>query len=172
MSACHAFSTRLGWMALETDDRRLKRLVFGYANRRDALAALGVERANAITPAVEPLIDRLQRYAQGAADDFLDVDIVHAPRTPFARRVLEECRQIPLGETISYAELARRAGSPGAARAAGGVMASNQIPLIIPCHRVVGSGGRLGGYSAPGGLATKQRLLDLEAEARLVSLVC
>ena len=103
-------------------------------------------------------------------DDFADVEVDYQTRSAFRRHVLEFCRQIPSGETITYAELARRAGSPGAARAAGQVMANNLVPIIIPCHRVVGSGGALGGYSAPGGLATKRRLLALEAEGRLISM--
>jgi methylated-DNA-[protein]-cysteine S-methyltransferase len=83
----------------------------------------------------------------------------------FAGRVLEACRRIPFGETMSYADLADAAGSPRAARAVGNVMAANRIPLIIPCHRVVGAGNSLGGYSAPAGLAMKKRLLAMEAAA-------
>ena len=70
---------------------------------------------------------------------------------------------MPRGETVSYAELAGRAGSPNAARAVGGVMAGNRVPLLVPCHRVVGAGGRLGGFSAPTGVELKKRLLALEA---------
>lgn len=79
----------------------------------------------------------------------------------FARRVLEVVRRIPRGETRTYAQVAERAGYPGAARAVGRVMAQNPIPLLVPCHRVVYSDGRLGGYSG-GGPKTKRRLLALE----------
>ncbi len=88
----------------------------------------------------------------------LDVD----DKTEFTRKVLYACFQIPPGKTRSYKELAEQAGSPLACRAVGRVMATNSIPLFIPCHRVLGSGKSLGGFSAPGGLSTKQWLLDRE----------
>lgn len=83
--------------------------------------------------------------------------------TPFHREVLERCAQILAGQTLTYGQLAARAGRPRAARAVGSAMARNRWPLIIPCHRVVGSDGRLTGYSGNGGIETKRRLLGLEA---------
>jgi O-6-methylguanine DNA methyltransferase len=79
----------------------------------------------------------------------------------FTRRVYQVVQAIPRGETRSYAEVARAAGSPGGARAVGNAMRRNPICLFIPCHRVVASGG-LGGFSSPGGLSQKRALLDLE----------
>jgi len=79
----------------------------------------------------------------------------------FTRRVYHVVQAIPRGKTRNYAEVARAAGSPGAARAVGNAMRRNPICLFIPCHRVVGTAG-LGGFSSPGGLAQKQALLDLE----------
>ena len=79
----------------------------------------------------------------------------------FRGRALRACGDIPRGEVITYAELARRAGSPGAARAAGSAMAVNPLPVVIPCHRVVRSDGGLGDYSA-GGTAEKRRMLRAE----------
>jgi methylated-DNA-[protein]-cysteine S-methyltransferase len=83
-------------------------------------------------------------------------------RTAFTLLVLEACRSIPYGQVCSYSQLALRAGHPKAARAAGSVMAGNPIPLVIPCHRVVGSEGGLHGFGAPGGLDTKAWLLQME----------
>ena len=82
----------------------------------------------------------------------------------FHREVLELCYQIPCGETLTYGELAKAAGRPQAARAVGGAMAKNRWPILIPCHRVVGASGSLTGYSGTGGVATKQALLEMEAE--------
>ena len=82
--------------------------------------------------------------------------------TPFQRRVWDELRRIPFGKTISYAELARRIGQPGAARAVGSANGSNPIGLIIPCHRVIAANGSIGGYG--GGLDRKHWLLRHEAE--------
>jgi len=81
--------------------------------------------------------------------------------TPFQQRVWREIARIPRGETITYAELASRAGNPAAVRAAGAATGRNPISLIVPCHRVVGSDGSLTGYA--GGLERKRRLLALEA---------
>ncbi len=83
----------------------------------------------------------------------------------FRRRVLEACRKIPFGATATYADLARAAGSPGAARAVGSTMATNPLPLIVPCHRVLRSDGSLGGFSSPQGPSQKTRLLRLENPA-------
>lgn len=80
----------------------------------------------------------------------------------FHRKVLELCYDVPAGKTVSYGELAARAGNPNAARAVGGAMAKNRWPIIIPCHRVVGATGKLTGYSGHGGLDTKKHLIALE----------
>jgi methylated-DNA-[protein]-cysteine S-methyltransferase len=85
--------------------------------------------------------------------------------SPFYQRVLRECYLIQPAATLTYGELAALVGSPGAARAVGGAMARNRWPLLIPCHRVVGSSGKLTGYSGVGGVDTKRKLLDLELEA-------
>ena len=90
------------------------------------------------------------------------VEIDWRDATGFRRKVLEACRQIPFGSTASYADLARAAGSPGAARAVGSAMATNPLPLIVPCHRVLRSDGSLGGFSSPQGPSQKERMLLLE----------
>jgi methylated-DNA-[protein]-cysteine S-methyltransferase len=104
----------------------------------------------------------MDSYSHGHPEDFSDIDVSLEAATAFQRRVLDQCRRIAWGCTVTYAELASRAGWPGAARAVGNVMARNPVPLIIPCHRVVGAGNRLGGFSAPSGLVMKKRLLALE----------
>ena len=105
------------------------------------------------------------------SDFAVNVPVALDAKTEFRRRVLQQCRRIPYGDTLTYAELAVAAGSPRACRAVGNIMARNRIPLVIPCHRVVGSHGSLGGYSAPSGLPMKQRLLRLEgAESAVKSL--
>ncbi len=90
----------------------------------------------------------------------LDVLLKTVP--PFHRKVYQALCRVPAGKTVTYAELARLAGSPKAARAVGQAMARNPFPIIIPCHRVLPSTGRLGHYSGRGGAATKRKLLQLE----------
>ena len=122
------------------------------------------------------LVGRLQSLADATADDFLDVELDLSDRTAFQRAVMHRCRRIPRGQVLTYRQLAARAGHPGAARAVGNVMATNRVPLIVPCHRVVGSSGKLGGFSAPQGLAMKRRLLRLEGSleclASPVAMAC
>ena len=81
----------------------------------------------------------------------------------FCQKVWLECAKIPKGETRTYGDLAKRIGNPGAARAVGSALAKNPFAPEIPCHRVVRSDGGLGGYSAPGGIAAKRRILAKEA---------
>jgi methylated-DNA-[protein]-cysteine S-methyltransferase len=98
-------------------------------------------------------------YLAGRRREFtVPVDMANVP--PFHGKVLRACRRIPYGKTLTYAVLAARAGSPRAARAVGQAMARNPLALVVPCHRVVATGGSLGGYG--GGLDLKRRLLKLE----------
>ena len=102
---------------------------------------------------------QLREYFQGKRTAF---ELPLAPEgTEFQRTVWRRLREIPYGETISYGELARRVGNPKASRAVGAANGSNPIPIVIPCHRVIGSNGKLTGFG--GGLPTKRRLLALEA---------
>ncbi|MBI4719214.1 MAG: methylated-DNA--[protein]-cysteine S-methyltransferase [Planctomycetes bacterium] len=101
------------------------------------------------------------RYFEGARVRFdVEVDLEALPA--FRRRVLQACRGIPHGRTASYGDLARAVGKPGAARAVGGAMASNPLPLVIPCHRVLRSDDSIGGFSSPSGIREKARMLSLE----------
>jgi methylated-DNA-[protein]-cysteine S-methyltransferase len=107
------------------------------------------------------LAQALRRYAKGEPVDF-DVRLDCRGAADFHVEVWHACRQVPYGRTVSYRELAARAGRPGAARAVGTAMRGNRFPLVVPCHRVLRSDGGLGGYSGPGGTAFKQRLLEME----------
>jgi methylated-DNA-[protein]-cysteine S-methyltransferase len=109
---------------------------------------------------------KFQDFARGIPTDFGDVKLELGRTTPFRKRVIEAARKIGYGRTLAYGELAAKAGSPGAARAIGTVMATNFFPIIVPCHRVIASGGAIGGFSAPHGIELKRRLLNMEAAAR------
>lgn len=110
------------------------------------------------TPLLERAVEQLNRYFDGEIDRFdLPLD---PPGTAFQKKVWAEMLKIPAGETRSYGEIAKILGS--AAQPVGSACGANPIPILIPCHRVVGAGGRLGGYSGNGGLETKIALLRLE----------
>lgn len=107
---------------------------------------------------LRPLEHALERYFSGQLRTF---DLALSPAgTPFQQRVWRELVRIPYGETISYGELARRLGSPRAVRAVGRANGANPIPIVVPCHRVIGSDGTLTGYA--GGLERKRWLLEHE----------
>lgn len=109
------------------------------------------------------LQERIAAYYEGEPADFsLDPAVSLDSTRPFVQRVLLACRKIAFGRTTTYSDLARQVGSPNAARAVGSVMAGNPLPLIIPCHRVLRTDGGLGGFSAPGGTAVKDRMLRHE----------
>ncbi len=163
-----AFPSDLDWMAAVWRNGQLKRLAFGYHSAHQALDSVDADPASQTptTSAMDDVIARLQRFAGGEPVDFLDVPLDLGDRTPFQRAVLKRCRQIPFGHVMTYGQLAARAGYPRSARAVGNVMSTNRIPLIIPCHRVVGAAGALGGFSAPDGVDMKRRLLQMEGAPR------
>ena len=112
-------------------------------------------------PESQPLAECARQLADFFAGKRQCFDLPIAPQgTPFQERVWREIAAIPYGETISYAELARRAGAKGSARAAGAATGRNPLSIVVPCHRVVGSSGSLTGYA--GGLERKTRLLEIE----------
>jgi len=104
----------------------------------------------------------LVRYFEGDPVSFHKIKIDPPNATPFCLEVWKKLRAIPFGGLVTYGELAAMLGRPRAARAVGAAVGANPIPLIIPCHRVVQSGGKLGGFSAPDGIRCKKRMLELE----------
>jgi methylated-DNA-[protein]-cysteine S-methyltransferase len=120
----------------------------------------------------EQVAQMLTRYFKGEPQPFESIELDYAVAGEFRRRILESIRSIPFGQIQSYGEVAAAAGSPRAARAVGGAMASNPVPIIIPCHRVIAANGRLTGYSAPGGLQLKKLILLMEGVEFKGELVC
>jgi methylated-DNA-[protein]-cysteine S-methyltransferase len=165
------FPSGLGWFGIAGRSGRLIGLCFGHAAAADVERWMAAEVAGGME--VEDwdpqLRERLQAYAEGAADDFQDIEVDLGDLTPFQQRVVRRLRRIGYGQTVSYKQLAQQAGAPRSARAVGRVMATNRIPIILPCHRVVASGGALGGFSAPQGISMKLRLLQLEGAGGFTS---
>jgi methylated-DNA-[protein]-cysteine S-methyltransferase len=112
---------------------------------------------------LKPLEENIKAYFEGTYTDFFsEIPVDLSTVNPFSRAVLTACRQVPCGQTVTYSELAKMAEKPKAIRAVATAVANNPIPLIIPCHRIIRTDGGLGGFSAPGGIKTKKRLLDIE----------
>ena len=128
--------------------------------------APAVDEARRDATALAPAIGQLEAYLAGERDRFeLELDL---RGTPFQRRVWDALREIPYGSTVSYSELARTIGRPDVVRAVGAAVGRTPVPIIVPCHRVVGADGSLTGYG--GGLQRKRALLDLEAGSGAIEL--
>jgi methylated-DNA-[protein]-cysteine S-methyltransferase len=160
------FDTAIGTCGVAWSAKGLTRLQLPECDRRATEQRLRDGSAQAwMGPAPVPVtraIVALQRYIAGCEIDFRNVELDLHRISPFHRRVYEAARGIGWGQTASYGMLARRVGAPGAARAVGQAMARNPVPIIIPCHRIIASGLKVGGFSAFGGVFTKERLLALE----------
>lgn len=156
----------LGWFAVAGNERAITCVTIGCPTEGDArnrlLQAIG-DHQTSISSLVRDAADEIARYLAGEPVDLNRLPVESGVRTPFQQRVVAALRKVGYGETLSYAELADRAGNPNAARAVGTVMSSNRIPLLIPCHRVIGARGRLGGFSAPSGIELKRALLAMES---------
>lgn len=119
-------------------------------------------------PFIAKAMSDIVALLDGSARDLTDVPLDFDDSVPeFHRRVYDVARTIKPGTTLSYGEIATRLGEPDAARAVGHALGRNPIPIIVPCHRVLAADGRTGGFSAPGGTATKLQLLAIEG-ARLL----
>ncbi len=153
----HDFHTPIGTLRLVGDDAAIDRIELP---KEAAKAPDPVWKAadGALPPALAETKRQIEEYFAGERREF-DLAL-GAGGTDFQQRVWAELRRIPFGQTISYGELAERIGKPSASRAVGQANGRNRLPIVVPCHRVIGSNGKLGGYG--GGLPTKQALLDLE----------
>ena len=150
------FETPLGTMFAVTTDGAVTRLDFTDAKYVAKLSDDAKE--DAADPVLARCAHQVAEYFAGERDAF---DFPVAPHgTEFQHSVWREIARVPFGKTITYSELARRAGAPGSARAAGAATGRNPIAVAIPCHRIVGADGSLTGYA--GGLPRKTRLLELE----------
>lgn len=108
------------------------------------------------------IIRKIRLHLEGTAQNFSDVNLNFQSLPPFYRRTLTGARLIPAGQTLTYGALAKKIGAPKAARAVGQALAKNPFPILIPCHRILAAGGRLGGFSADGGIRIKTKLLAIE----------
>jgi methylated-DNA-[protein]-cysteine S-methyltransferase len=163
------FSTAIGVCGLAWSERGVSRVVFPEASEAATRARL-TRHDSDITeatppPAISGAIAAITALLETGRADLsaipLDMDGVDARE----RTILEAARTVPPGSTVTYGELATRIGQPRATREVGQAMARNRFPFVVPCHRVLAAGGGFGGFSAPGGLESKARLLTIEHAA-------
>jgi methylated-DNA-[protein]-cysteine S-methyltransferase len=159
-------SSRWGWYGVAGDESAVRLVTIGHASEAEVEQRLRHEQRGAEwtrSPLVTDAADEIGRYLDGEPIDLSRIPVVYGAHTPFQNQVVTALRRVHYGRTVTYGELAELAGAPSAARAVGTVMSRNPVPLLIPCHRVVGAGGALGGFSAPQGTQLKRALLAMEA---------
>ncbi|GAB4303962.1 MAG: methylated-DNA--[protein]-cysteine S-methyltransferase [Desulfuromonadia bacterium] len=159
-----AFSTSLGFGGVLVNDGVIIQVILPFGGDRDRVETLlhreGWSGGN--SPLSREVSDRIIRYFRGEPVPFHDLPVDERGISPFVRSVREYVRGIPYGSVATYRDVALGIGSAAAVRAVGRVMATNPLPLVIPCHRVVGSDGSLRGFSAEGGVGAKRSMLIRE----------
>ena len=163
----HLFETAGGFCGIAWSDAGITRfqLPVRSAEAAERLLRRRLPDAEPATPPTEiaDAIAAVRRYFDGEPADLSGIPVDLGEQDPFFARVYAAVRELGWGTTTTYGALARDLGAgPEAARDVGQAMAQNPVPLIVPCHRVLAAGGKLGGFSAPGGAATKRRMLERE----------
>lgn len=160
------FDGAIGTCGIAWTPRGVARLLLPEADStttEQRLRGAGVTHGAEQPPrAIAAAIAKVRRHLEGRRTDLSGIVLDLAGSIPFHRKVYEALRGIGWGETVSYGTLAGLVGAPGAARAVGTALRHSPVAIIIPCHRVVAAGGKVGGYTAHGGLVTKRRLLEIE----------
>jgi methylated-DNA-[protein]-cysteine S-methyltransferase len=161
------FETAAGFCGIAWSDAGITRFMLpsSTAEATEHNLQRRVANARAGTPPahVVAAIEAAQRYFAGEQIDFSDLQLDLSGQDAFFKQIYAAARRVGWGHTTTYGTLAKEIGAgPEVARSVGQAMAKNPVPLIIPCHRVLAAGGKLGGFSSPGGSATKERMLALE----------
>jgi methylated-DNA-[protein]-cysteine S-methyltransferase len=162
----HVFETPLGWLGIAWSEKGLTQLQLPSHDRTATerrLQRRTVDSVESDPPAwVAEIVETLKRYAAGEQVDFSSVPVDLAGIDAFRLAIYDAARKLAFGETTTYGELAARAGYPGEARDTGQALGQNPVPIVVPCHRILAAGNKIGGFSAPGGSATKEKLLNME----------
>jgi methylated-DNA-[protein]-cysteine S-methyltransferase len=167
ITAGHAvLETVIGFMAIAWSEKGLIRLCLPERSREAVERRLfrhgGVSASTGQPGWVVELIASIEAYAAGDDVDFSGVPVDLGGVDDFRLAIYDAARKLGFGETTTYGELAKRAGHSGLARETGAALGANPVPLVIPCHRILAAGGKIGGFSAPGGSATKEKMLAME----------
>jgi methylated-DNA-[protein]-cysteine S-methyltransferase len=162
----HLFDTAFGTCGIAWSEAGLTRVQLPEPTRAQTEARMrriGGEPSGMPLPALaEHAVSALQAYFAGTAVALETVPLDETIVSTFHASIYRALRAVPRGTTVTYGDLAKQVGQPGAARAVGTAMGRNPWPVIVPCHRVLAQGSKMGGFSAPGGTMTKEKLLALE----------
>lgn len=159
-----AFDSPIGWIGILDSDGLLQRIKIGFVNQTELLRSFADYEVGPTRPTGDRLRikQRFENLLSGTPDDLLDIQIDTSTLTEFQQSIVDQCRRIPFGKTVTYGKLAALAGRPKTARAVGTVMSKNRFPVVVPCHRVVSATG-IGGFTSAQGLTTKRILQAIES---------
>ncbi|QPC88377.1 methylated-DNA--[protein]-cysteine S-methyltransferase [Mesorhizobium sp. NBSH29] len=157
---------RIGWLGLAWNETGITQLQLPGSDRASTERML-LRRESAMMEQipnvwVAEVCEKLKRYGAGEPIDFTDVPVSLEGIDPFRRAIYAAARGLGFGQNTTYGALAIQAGHPGLARETGKALGQNPVPIIVPCHRIVAAGNKIGGFSAPGGSVTKEKLLAME----------
>ena len=166
------FDTPIGTCAVAWSGRGIAGLQLPEANPAATRARVkrrwpDAVEADSVPAGVQRALDSVQALLAGGAVDLADIPLDLEAAPDFHRRVYEVARTIPPGHTMTYGEIARRLGAPHESREVGQALGKNPVAIIVPCHRVLGADGKMGGFSANGGVSTKRRMLEIEGAAEV-----
>ena len=162
------FETALGFVGIAWSGKGLTRLSLfqrdraAVERRLERLGTSGLSDEGNTPAWVAALVRDVRAYAEGEEIDFSGVPVDLVGVDDFRLAIYDAARNLAYGQTPTYGELAKRAGHGGLPRETGQALGANPVPLVIPCHRILAAGGKIGGFSAPGGSTTKERMLALE----------
>lgn len=163
------FETAVGWVGVAWSEAGIGSVVIAEATADSVRARMTKYTPDAVEAeppgAVQSAINRITAHLAGELDDLRDITVDLDDVSEWRREVYEVLRSVDPGETITYGEIAHRLGNPHAAREVGQAMGSNPVPIIVPCHRCLAADNKMGGFSAPGGISTKLKLLAIEGAA-------
>jgi methylated-DNA-[protein]-cysteine S-methyltransferase len=154
-----AFKTTLGTCAVRWSELGITEVLLPPAR---GLVAAGRSGPDEVPETVGEAIGGIVALLEGEPSDLRAIALDERGIEEFRRRVYGAAREIGPGETVSYGEIAKAIGAPEAARDVGGALGENPFPIVVPCHRVLAADGSLRGFSAPGGIRTKRRMLEIE----------
>ena len=160
------FKTHIGWCGVVRNKKGLKRIFIGYLKRNQLIKHIEEEFGNTLIKgsSTGEFTEKINRFCLGEKVPFGRCKMDWSSLTPFQCRVLKATMKIPYGTVTTYGSLAQTIGCPLGSRAVGNVLSKNPFPLLVPCHRIVRSDGKIGGFSSGGGIKLKEKLLGMEQE--------
>src|SRR5690349_17474957 len=164
------FDTPLGWCGIAWNERGVSGVQLPEGREPQTRSRMLQRFPNAQEvqppPHVQEAVAAMSALLRGQSTDLTAIALDMERVPPFHRKVYEAARAIAAGTTLTYGEVAKRIGAPGAARAVGQALGKNPFAIVVPCHRVLAAGGKMGGFSANGGVTTKLRLLSIEGAGK------